>query len=126
LEKGEQLLEIANPTANKAIAIKLSPEIEQKLRERAAVNGLSLEVYLEELAERDANANGRPDALTLAVQRLTNRAPTEIIAEREQILKSARRGRPLPEGKTLLEVVEGSWPGDETDEEIRTALERLS
>ncbi len=119
-------MESANQTENKAIAIRLPAETEQKLRERAAVSGLSLEVYLEELAERDANANGRPDALTLAVQRLTNRAPTEILADRHQILKNARRGRSLPEGKTLLDVVEGTWPGAETDEEIRAALERLS
>jgi hypothetical protein len=119
-------MELANQPANKAIAIHLSAEIEHKLRERAAVNGLSLEVYLEELAERDANANGSPDALTLAVQRLTERTPAEILAERQKILKSARRGRPLPQGKTLLDVVERSWPGDETDAEIRAALERLS
>ena len=32
----------------------------------------------------------------------------------------------LPEGKTLEDVVVGMWPGDETDEEIFAALERLS
>ena len=50
----------------------------------------------EEMAERDASANGRVDALTLAVQRLTNRPPNEILADRQTILKTARRGRPLP------------------------------
>lgn len=34
--------------------------------------------------------------------------------------------RPIPEGKTLSDMVEGTWPGDETDEQIREALERLS
>jgi hypothetical protein len=119
-------MESVNKTGNKTIAVQLPAETEQKLRARAAVSGLSLEIHLEELAERDANANGCPDALSLAVQRMTNRAPAEVLAGRQQILVTARRGRPLPEGKTLLDVVEGSWPSNETDEEIRAALERLS
>ncbi len=66
------------------------------------------------------------DALSEAVYRLANRTPEQIAADRERGMKSVRRGRPLPPGKTLADVVEGAWPGEETDEQIYEALERSS
>ncbi len=66
------------------------------------------------------------DPLSAAVRRFTARTPAEVLADREAVLATARRGRVLPEGKTLFDVVEDTWPGDETDEEIRRALDRLS
>ena len=57
---------------------------------------------------------------------LTNRTPEEIEVSRLEVLRKSRPARPLPEGKTLSDMVEGKWPGDETDEQIREALERLS
>jgi hypothetical protein len=36
------------------VTLTLTPETEQRLRERAARNGLTLEAYLQQLAERDA------------------------------------------------------------------------
>lgn len=60
------------------------------------------------------------------IRRLTSRTPEEIMAARERILKASRPARPVPEGKTLTEVVQALWPGDETDEQVREALERLS
>ena len=41
-------------------------------------------------------------------------------------MKYLKPARPLPPGKTLDDVVRGSWPGDESDEEINRALEELS
>lgn len=67
-----------------------------------------------------------PDALAEAVNRLVNRTPEQKLADRAAVMKTARPGRPLPEGKTFFEVVQGTWPGDETDEQIFEALERLS
>jgi hypothetical protein len=96
------------------------------LRENAKRAGLSLEEYLEGLAREDAPANGHPRPLELAVRRLTSRTEEQILADRERILATARPGRPLPEGKTLEDVVAGTWPGDETDEEIHRMLEELS
>jgi predicted DNA-binding antitoxin AbrB/MazE fold protein len=60
------------------------------------------------------------------IRRLTSRTPEEIIAAREELERISRPARPLPPGKTLSDMVEGKWPGDETDEQIREALERLS
>ena len=57
---------------------------------------------------------------------LANRTPEEIEATRRRLDAASRPPRPLPEGKTLSDMVCGTWPGDETDEEIAGALERLS
>ncbi|MEO2089728.1 MAG: antitoxin family protein [Gemmataceae bacterium] len=60
------------------------------------------------------------------IRRLTSRTQDEIMAAREEVQKASRPARPLPPGKTLSDMVEGKWPGDETDEQVREALERLS
>jgi len=57
---------------------------------------------------------------------LANRTPEEIEEARRELKAASRPSRPLPEGKTLSDMVCGKWPGDETDEEIAAALERLS
>ena len=72
------------------------------------------------------DAPKNPDALTVAVNKLINRTEAEMLASRARVMKTVRLGRPLPEGKTLADVVEGQWPGDETDEQIFEALARLS
>ena len=66
------------------------------------------------------------ETLADIVHRMTNRTPEQKLADRERLMKTARRGRPLPEGKTLDDVLRGQWPGDETDQEIRDILARLS
>jgi len=78
-----------------------------------------------ELAEDDAD-EASSDALSIALARLANRTPEERLAERERAMKRVRKGRPLPEGMTAFVAAQGLWPGNETDEEIREALERLS
>ena len=60
------------------------------------------------------------------MNRWRTRTPEQILADREDLMRTARLGRPLPPGKTILDVVVGAWPGDETDEQILEALERLS
>lgn len=114
------------PTDTRAVQLHLPSAVAEQLLLKAKANGLSLELYLEELAEQAASANGHPDPLELAVKRLTSRTPEQVMADRQRLLASSPPARPLPEGKTLFDVVEGTWPGDETDEEIRDMLEKLS
>lgn len=58
--------------------------------------------------------------------RWANRTPEQKLADREVAMKYLKPARPLPPGKTLDDVVCGTWPGDETDEEVNRALEELS
>ena len=64
--------------------------------------------------------------LSEGVKRIINRTPEEKLAERAAAMKYVRKGRPLPPGKMLDDVMCGQWPGDETDEEVIRALEELS
>lgn len=116
------------------VTVTLEPKVEQRLRELAAAEGRTLEAYLADLATRRAKsrpvpisvAEGGYDILTEGMRRWTERTPEQVMIDREALISTGRRGRPLPEGKTLSDVVEGTWPGDETDEEIRIILEELS
>jgi DNA/RNA-binding domain of Phe-tRNA-synthetase-like protein len=80
----------------------------------------------ETIDERDSENDGSTDAYEVALKRWTNRTPEQKRIDREELVKRARKGRPLPEGKTIHDVLVGQWPGDETDEQIRRALEDLS
>jgi hypothetical protein len=75
---------------------------------------------LEEAEEEEA------ESLEAAIARITNRTPEEIAAARERLFAATPPPRELPEGKTVLDVVMGTWPGDETDEQVFEALARLS
>jgi len=66
------------------------------------------------------------EALARELRWLWNRTPEEIMRTREAVYSLSPDPRPIPEGKTLEDMVCGKWPGDETDDEIREALERLS
>jgi hypothetical protein len=72
------------------------------------------------------DAPPRPDPIAEGMARTMNRTPEEILAARERAFAASTPPRPLPPGKTLEEVVCGQWPGDETDEEIRDLLRKLS
>jgi hypothetical protein len=61
-----------------------------------------------------------------ALAQAINRSPEEIAQARARVLQASPAPRELPEGKTLEDVVMGQWPGDETDEQILEALEKLS
>lgn len=67
-----------------------------------------------------------PAALDRAVARMMNRTPEEIEATRARLFQQSRPPREIPEGKTLEDMICGKWPGDETDEQIFEALEKLS
>jgi hypothetical protein len=71
-------------------------------------------------------ATGPSDPLAVALSRLKNRTPEQVAADRDRLLALSPPPRPLPPGKTLEDVLAGLWPGDETDEQIREALEKLS
>jgi hypothetical protein len=66
------------------------------------------------------------DPLAIAIARLRNRTPEQVAADRDRLLALSPPPRPLPHGKTLEDVLAGLWPGDETDEQVREALEKLS
>lgn len=66
------------------------------------------------------------DPLAEAIARLKNRTPEQVAADRDRLLALSPPPRPLPPGKTLEDVLAGLWPGDETDEQILEALEKLS
>ena len=88
-----------NPAEARTVQLRLPPAVEERLREKAKQLDLTLEVYLEELAEQDASANGHPDPLELAVKRLTSRTPEQVLADRERILAATPRRGPCPKGK---------------------------
>jgi Arc/MetJ-type ribon-helix-helix transcriptional regulator len=64
-------------------------------------------------------------ALDRAIAAWTRRTP-EQIAQAQALASAIRPEREVPSGKTLFDMVAGKWPGEETDEEINSALERLS
>ena len=51
------------------------------------------------------------------------RTPEEVYEIRRRCSAKGRRARPLPPGMTLEDVVVGKWPGNETDEQVREAME---
>jgi hypothetical protein len=111
-----------------SVTVKLTPETEQQLRLQASRRGQTLETYLCQLAEKQASGPNFevPDMLSQGLEWLTRRGPEEMRAARERILASAPPPRDVPAGKTVLDMMEGKWPGTETDAEIRDALNRIS
>ena len=73
-----------------------------------------------------ADSDRPRDFLAESLECMANRTPEAIQADRAEILAAAAKPRDLPPGRSLFDVVEGTWPGEETDEEIHDALERLS
>ncbi|MGH9798832.1 MAG: hypothetical protein ACRD82_00565 [Blastocatellia bacterium] len=126
--------------------INVTPETEKRLAELAVLIGAPVAVYAGYLLEQKLHENGwqnglngstnvaaqdgdddtDPDALAKAMAKVLNRTPEERERDRAELYAASRPPRPLPEGKTLLDVVYGQWPGDETDEEVFEALRKLS
>ena len=111
-----------------SVIVQLTPETEQQLRLQASQRGQTLESYLRHLAEKEAHAEAdTSDALLRqGIEWLTSRSADEVRAARERILGAAPSPRDVPAGKSILDIVEGKWPGTETDAEIRDALDRIS
>jgi hypothetical protein len=61
-----------------------------------------------------------------AVARATSRTTDEIAAARERLMQASPHPRELPDGMSLEDVLVGRWPGDESDEQIFEALQKLS
>jgi len=109
----------------KTISIQLPDETERQLQVRASASGASLEGFLAGLAECELKTpNKEPDQLAKGIAWLTNRTTSDVESARVRLL--ANPVHSLPPGKSLVDVVEGTWPGDETDTQIRAALEHLS
>ena len=60
------------------------------------------------------------------ITRMARRKPAEIARTRSRALEAVPPARPLPPGRTWIEVISGQWPGDESDDEVRAALDELS
>jgi hypothetical protein len=110
-----------------SVTVQLTPETEQRLRLQASRRGETLETYLRYLAEKEASADAQaPDMLEEGLEWLTRRSADEVRAARQRILGASAPPRDIPAGKSVIDVVEGKWPGTETDAEIRGALDRIS
>lgn len=104
-----------------------SPTVFEGTRDECTsfVNGLPPKRYHIEISDLD-EAPVERDYLAEALRKATDRTPEQMLADRAEVLAKSRKAKPLPPGKTLRDVVVGQWPGDETDEQIRAALEELS
>lgn len=106
----------------KTLQISIPDELESRLRALATERGISVEDLLLQIAEHEfPTPLGEVDAVTRATPPVVD---AEIEAARARLLTAPVR--PLPPGKDFLETIQGLWPGTETDEQIREALERMS
>ncbi len=76
--------------------------------------------------ENNGNDDNDTDALAQAVVRMTNRTPEQIAEAQARAAAIIEPGRLLPPGTTIFDAVAGKWPGEEMDEEVTEALNRLS
>lgn len=120
--------------------VTVSPEIEkalvalaaQKSVDPAVLGGSLLEEVMREkgillpVNGSEVEAPEDPGALDRAVAAMINRTPEQIKAAQERALREFQPERELPPGQTIFDAVCGKWPGDETDEQVFAALERLS
>jgi hypothetical protein len=113
------------------ITIELSDEAEERLRavaarqDKDALRQAIADAALPEIERLLQEAN-ESDPLVQAIARLAARTPEEIARARSEARAALVPARPLPDGMTLLDAVGGKWPGDESDEEIAAALDRVS
>src|SRR5438876_8042872 len=90
-------------------------EIQQRHADELAGHRVRVEILDQAKTDDDDDIN--PHALEEAIAALVNRTPEEIEQTRQRLFQEMEPPRPLPEGKTLFDVICGQWPGDETDEE---------
>ena len=123
-----------------SITIELEPETEKWLNAQAEREGRKPEQIAERLLRYTQSGNGakgtnghaaedeKSDSSYYEVLRakMMNQTIEEKKAMHEAALRHIILGRPLPPGKTLEDMIAGKWPGNETDEQINTALEDLS
>jgi len=95
-------------------------QLAEQLRLLPDTQKYQMTLTTEEAADSDI------ETLEAAIARMTTRTPEEIATARERLLAASPQPRELPAGQTILDAVMGKWPGDETDEQVFEALERLS
>ena len=113
-------------------------EAEEKLIAIAAQTGLTAEAYALSLVQAElSKQNGReqfngahdddydPAVLARAVARMKNRTPEERAAMRARVMAGTPEPLPIPAGQTIFDVLP-RLQGNETEEEVYEALERLS
>lgn len=118
--------------------VAVSAEVEKKIIALASLNGTDPALFggslLEETLREKGflpDANGfecdeeGSDSLSLAIAKMKNRSPEEVVAMRERVLTASRPPLPLPDGKTIFDVIP-TIRGEESDEIVFDALERLS
>lgn len=102
------------------VAVYAGHLLEQRLHENGGRNGST------KFVAQDDDDDIEPNALAKAMAKMLSRTPEELANVRARIFQEMEPPLPLPEGKTLFDMVCGQWPGDETDEEVFEALKRLS
>jgi hypothetical protein len=108
------------------ITIELPADVAAQFRALAELVRLTPEACLAALVARTVARAATMHHSENALEWNANRTAKELAADREEIFANSRPPRPLPPGKTLADVVEGTWPGDETDEEVQAFLDRIS
>jgi hypothetical protein len=93
------------------IEIDLPPAAEAQLQEQAARAGQEPAEYLSRLIRRQL--------MMAALEALRDRP-------RPKSLDELKPRIPTPPGTNWLQEIRGTWPGDETDEEVYRALEEMS
>ena len=118
--------------------VTVSPEVEKTLialaQQRSVDPSLLGGSLLEEtMRERgwlgingdEEGAQENPEALASAVSAMIERTPDQVKAAQEAALRDFPPERELPTGKTIFDVIP-RIRGNETDEQVLAALERLS
>ena len=118
----EKQLTVLAEQVGAPVAVYAGYLLEQKLHENGARNGMNGSTNV--VAQEECDDDTDPDALAKAIAALLNQTPQEREEARLRLFAASRPPRPLPEGKTLGDVLQ--WPGDETDEQVFEALRKLS
>jgi hypothetical protein len=111
------------------LTIHISRETQKRLEEIAAENGQRPADYVRHLVEQSVDGpklSEEPSPLRQVVSEMTHRTPEQIAQAQARAMQTYLPRRPVPPGKTLAEIVSGQWPGQETDEQIKAALDDLS
>ena len=111
-------------TTSGKIQIELFAAAEAKLRDRAGRLRIPLELFLQQLLERDAESG--PSTFENEIVQFVHRTPEEIEKARAEVRAASRGPLPIPSGRSFEEYVQSLWPGEESEEDVRAALEKLS
>lgn len=88
------------------VTLELTPELETAFREEVERQGLTPEGLAEQAV------------MEKLIARLKNRPVPQSLDE-------IKPRRLPPPGKTVLDMIVGQWPGDETDAELQAALKAM-